>query len=123
MREMQNKILFQYKEHPGDFYRDSSIQELPDPYLQQQDFWVWFLPKYQNDETVSLLNDLYKIQDGCFWDENEKAEFMSRNEINNNTELDEKIDQIEEYLTFKSYKNFYQLIRDGKLEIFKNGKK
>ena len=123
MVKVQNQIYFHYKEHPGDFLRDDSIQELPDPYSQKQDFWVWFLPNYQNDETVSVLNDLYKIHDDCFSDENEKAEFILRNEIKNNKELDDKINQIEECLSFESYKNFYQLIRSGKLEIFENGEK
>ena len=123
MNDNRDTIFFRYKVHPGDLLRNNSVQKLPDPISEQEDFWVWFLPNYQNDETISYLNDLYKIKGDCFQNEQEKRDFETIYGKINQFELDNKIQDIEQQLTFESFRNFYSLVLNGKLDIIINHEK
>jgi hypothetical protein len=43
-----NTIRFKYKEHPGDFFRNSDIISLPNPQDDLESFLVQFLKNYQS---------------------------------------------------------------------------
>jgi len=45
MKNLNEKFThFSCKEHPGDLFRDTVIVPLPDPYKDQENFWIWFHP-------------------------------------------------------------------------------
>jgi len=61
MKNLSEKFThFRYKEHPGDLFRGTVIVPLPDPYKDQENFWIWFHPCFQTSQDVADLNDLYK---------------------------------------------------------------
>ncbi len=110
-------MFFKYKNHPGDLFRDTSIQSLPDFEKDKESFWIWFLPNYSTSKTVSYLNDLYKwvedIHDG-FVNSKFERQFgrMTLDEIN------EQIKCTEDRLDLESLMNFYKLINHQEIELF-----
>ena len=117
-------ILFKFKKLPGDLLRGTSTLQLPDPEKDLDTFLVQFLPLYQTDNTVSYVNDLYKLLDDDFQDDDDLIKFInyiggekSKEEIKN------EIKSIENELIAKAYKNFYQLILENKIEIITDAEK
>jgi len=112
------KTYFKFKQHPGDLFRDNSIQVLPDINKNQEDFWLWFHPDYIGSETVAYLNDLYKwvedIGDGV-----ENSEFEDCHGKMSLDEIQEQINTTEKRLVFESLENFYHLLKIQKVEIIK----
>ncbi|OFV11187.1 hypothetical protein HMPREF3127_20055 [Sphingobacterium sp. HMSC13C05] len=70
MKNLNEKFThFRYKEHPGDLFRDTVIVPLPDPYKDQENFWIWFHPCFQTSQDVAgkielLTSRLKKIYVG-----------------------------------------------------------
>lgn len=59
MKTLNEKFThFKYKEHPGDLSRGTVIVTLPDPYKDQENFWIWFHPCFQTSQDVVDLNNL-----------------------------------------------------------------
>ncbi|MGC4127978.1 MAG: hypothetical protein QM564_00140 [Bergeyella sp.] len=117
-----NKVYFKYKEHPGDFFRNTDIAELPNPQKDLESFLVQFLPNYQSDERIAFLDDLYKLIDDDFFDEKDKVEFVHQIGIKSNAELKTDIQLLENDLKQSAFKNFYNLVQQNKIEIIDNGK-
>ena len=118
-QDNHRKVYFRFKNHPGDLFRDTSIQSLPDPIHEQEAFWVWFHPCYQISDDVSELNDLYKLLHDEDFDEDFKSDnswyvyysAMSKEEIKS------AIAEYELAITHQSLENFYRLVRNGEVEI------
>ena len=113
------KLRFRFKIHPGDLFRDTSIQEMPDPYNDQEQFWVWFHPRFQSSQDIYELNNLYKL----LHDEEFDEDFIEDNDwYDHYSSLDEKklkseIQKLETEITADCYENFYRLVRDELIEI------
>ena len=113
------KVHFRFKNHPGDLFRDASIQPLPNPEDEQETFWIWFHPCFQISDDVSELNDLYKILHDEEFDEDFKTDNswygyytgMSKEEIQG------AIAEYEQEITRDCLENFYRLVRNGEVEI------
>ncbi len=45
------------------------IVPLPDPYKDQENFWIWLHPCFQTRQDVADLNDLYKYLDDEWFDD------------------------------------------------------
>jgi len=118
---MEN-IYFKFHEHPGDLLRSDLPHRLPNPKDDLDDFLVQFLPNFQSNETVTYLDDLYKLLDNDFYDENDKLEFIELIGNKTSREIKEEIYSIQNELTLKAYENFYHLILTNKIEII-NGQK
>ncbi|MDR2839940.1 MAG: hypothetical protein LBV75_01545 [Paludibacter sp.] len=111
------KVYFRYKEHPGDFYRDTSFIELPEPEKYLENFWIQFLYCYQNDDRVACLDDLYKWLHKEFSDKEQEKKFIEQFGNKTIEEIKTEINTIENELTEESYHNFYHLIFENKIEI------
>lgn len=35
-----NRLYFRFEQHPGDFFRNTSTQAIPDPDEEQEKFWI-----------------------------------------------------------------------------------
>jgi len=116
---MMKKILFKYKEHPGDLFRNTDVIELPNPDNNLEDFLICFLDNYQSDKRIAHIDDLSKLVENEFLDENEKERF--KNFIGNKTqeELLSEIELIENELKAEAFRNFYYLLLSNKIEIVK----
>ena len=112
-----NKSYFKYKSHPGDLLRNSDITELPNPENNLEDFLIWFLDNYQSDSRVSYIDDLSKLVDDEFIDENDKMKFENKIGNKSKSDLMEEIRMIENELEMEAYKNFYHLLLSNKIEI------
>lgn len=118
-----NTVSFKYKEHPGDFFRNSEVTTLPNPNEDMESFLVQFLKSYQSDERIAYIDDLYKLLDDEFFNDKDKQEFIKK--IGNRTEKEIKneIQNIENELKNEAFSNFYNLVLTKQIEIFENGKK
>jgi hypothetical protein len=76
-----SKVCFKYKSHPGDLLRNSEKTELPNPDSNLEDFLIWFLDNYQSDSRISYIDDLSKLVDDEFVDENDRVIFEKKLEI------------------------------------------
>lgn len=112
-----NKIYFRFKSHPGDFLRNSEITEMPNPDENLEEFLIWFLENYQSDKRIAHINDLSKLIDNEFSDENDKANFLKIIGIKTENELISEIEIVENELKTEAYKNFYNLVLTNKIEI------
>lgn len=117
-----SKVYFKYKEHPGDFFRNTDIVELPNPQEDLESFLVQFLPNYQSDERITFLDDLSKLIDDDFFDENDKIEFINQIGNKSKDELRTEIQLFENDLKHSAFKNFYNLVQQNRIEIISNGK-
>lgn len=116
------KINFRFREHPGDLLRGTLIKELPNPEKELDAFLLQFLPCYQTDDTVAFLDDLYKLYDDEFEDEGDMLNFVEYiGGSKTKKEIKMEINEVEDDLTMRAYKNFYQLILEDKIEILTNG--
>lgn len=118
-----NKVLFKFKNHPGDLFRSTDIVELPDPDQDLEGFLVQFLPMYQTDDTVALLNDLYKISDDNLFDNQKEIKFIEQLGFMTKEEVESEIPKIESQLKMEAYKHFYGLIYSNEIEIIQHGEK
>ena len=118
-----NTLSFKYKEHPGDFFRNTDVISLPNPKDDLEIFLVQFLKNYQSDERVTYLDDLYKLLDDDFFKDEDKQEFIKT--IGNKTEKEiaAEIQVIENELINEAYSNFYDLVLAKQIEIIDNGEK
>lgn len=103
MPNTTSKIYFKYKKHPGDFFRDESIQLLPNPKDDEESFWIWFHPNYQSSEDIALLNNLFLLFE---------KEPQNREIINN-------IEKLKIKITLDSFENFYNQVLLGEIIIIK----
>ncbi|HLW31644.1 MAG TPA: hypothetical protein VKX40_05240 [Aequorivita sp.] len=115
-------VYFKFKEHPGDFFRNTDIIILPNPQLDLENFLIQFLRHYQSDERVAYLDDLYKLLNNDFYNEDNKNEFTKLIGNKTKTEIKEEIQLVENNLKNEAYTNFYTLILKQKIEIIKDGK-
>lgn len=112
---------FRYKKHPGDLFRNTSVQLLPHPYKNQEDFWVWFHPFYHRSEDISDLGDLYKqLHDTpC-----QETRVSSKNELCysavSKERLFEEIKSLEQKIYQDCFENFYLLIIEGRIELLES---
>ncbi|TDG35680.1 hypothetical protein EZJ43_11700 [Pedobacter changchengzhani] len=111
------KIYFRYREHPGGFLRNTDITELPNIDNDLEDFLVWFLKNYQSDDRVTQLDDLYKLLDDEFTNENDKADFTESLGALSDREIVELIKIKEKELKDEAFQNFYSLILNDKIII------
>ncbi len=118
-----NTICFKYKEHPGDIFRNTDVISLPYPEDDLESFLIQFLKSYQSDERVTYIDDLYKLLDDDFFNDEDKQEFIKT--IGNKTEREIKaeIQMIENELKNEAYSNFYNLVLTKQIVIIDNGKK
>ena len=118
---MKTQVYFRFREHPGDLFRSTDIIELPDPNDKgSDDFLVQFLPNYQSDQTVAYLNDLYKLLNDEFSNDEEKANILEFIEDKTLEQVDEEIKTITQELHIKALNNFYELILNNRIEIINN---
>ncbi len=117
------KIYFRYKVHPGDFLRNSDIIELPNPGNNLEVFLIWFLNNYQIDKRIAYIDDLAKLLNNEFLDENEKKRFEKINGNKTREELLTEIGLIENELKAEAYNNFYHLLLSNKIEILTDNEK
>src|SRR5690625_344046 len=110
-------VYFQYKNPPGDLFRNTDIIEFPD--MESEEFLVWFLPNYQGDFNVAFLNDLYKLYYDEFDKEDEKQDFLNHYDFKNKTEIKNEISVVEKELKQNALENFYRLVRNGEVRIIK----
>lgn len=110
-------IRFRFKNHPGDLFRNDSVQVLPDFHTDKENFWIWFHPNYSGSETVAYLNDLNKwvedIGDGV-----ENPEFEKWYGKMDLEEIMEKIGSVEKQLDLESLEGCYGMIGGQKIRIF-----
>ncbi len=118
-----NTLSFKYKEHPGDFFRNTDITTLPNPQEDLESFLVQFLKKYQSDERVTYIDDLYKFLYDEFFNDEDKQEFIKRIGIKTEKEIKTEIQKIENELKNEAFSNFYNLVLTKQIEIIENGEK
>lgn len=94
-------VYFKFKNHPGDLLRDCSINKLPNPLTDEEDFWTYFHPNYQNSIDIALINDLFL-----------KLEIDPFNSI-----LKNDIELLRNKITFDSFVNFYRQVSIGNIII------
>jgi hypothetical protein len=118
-----NNIKFKFKDHPGDFFRSSDTITLPNPQDDLEFFLVQFLKHYQSDERVTYIDDLHKLIDNDFSNEEDKNDLIKV--IGNKTEqeINHEIQIIESELKKEAYENFYNLVQTKQIEIIHNEEK
>ncbi len=118
-----NKVYFKYTEHPGDFFRNTDVVILPNPQEDMENFLIQFLKNYQSDERVTYVDDLYKLLDDDFFNEEDKNNFVKIIGKKSELEIKTAIQHMEMELRNEAYKNFYNLVRTKQIQIIDNGKK
>ncbi len=118
-----NKVCFKYKSHPGDFFRNVEINVLPDPDNNLEDFLIWFLDNYQSDSRITYIDDLSKLADDEFVDENDKQIFEKKVGNKTKNELLIEIKEVENELKTEAYRNFYNLLLSNKIKIVVDNEK
>ncbi len=116
-----NNIYFKYNNHPGDFFRNTDITNLPNLNEDLESFLIQFLHNYQSDEKVALLNDLYKLLYDEFYDIEDKNEVINQFGTMSKNELITEIALLETNLKEIALENFYYLILNKKIKIIENG--
>jgi hypothetical protein len=116
-----SKIHFQYRQHPGDFFRNTEISQLPDPSTHFENFIIQFLKHYQSDQRVAHIDDLQKYIDDEFYNEEEKNIFTKSVSSVTIEDIKAEIKHIEIELKNEAFENFYNLILTNQLKIIENG--
>lgn len=111
---------FRYLSHPGDLLRNTDIIPLPNPNEDLEEFLIWFLHGFQSDDRIAYMDDLYKLLQNEFTENSEKLKFIERVGEKTQKEAKDEIELIEEELKQESYRNFYHLVLDNKIEIIEN---
>lgn len=114
---MNTKAFFKFKEHPGDFFRNTDLVKLPDINKDFDEFLIQFLPNYQSDNTVTYLDDLYKLLFDEFESICHKKNFISTSGITCKEKIQEEIELTIERLKYKALDNFYRLLYSQKIEV------
>ncbi|MBX3244578.1 MAG: hypothetical protein KF685_09005 [Acidobacteria bacterium] len=110
-------MYFQFRSHPGDLLRNTDVIKLPDPISEQETFWVWFHPCYQNSDDIFLLNRLYKVNEKEVDSEEERREFEKDFGILTEATIADEIKKLEAKITVDAFQNFYHLIHSGQIHI------
>ncbi len=118
-----SKIYFKFLSHPGDLFRGTDVVELPDPNSDLENFLIYFLSHYQSDKRIAYIDDLSKVIDNEFEDENEKLKLLSKFSINSFESMQLEINTVDEELKKEAFENFYKLILYNKIEIIYNNEK
>jgi hypothetical protein len=118
-----SKVCFKYKFHPGDLLRNSEKTELPNPDSNLEDFLIWFLDNYQSDSRISYIDDLSKLVDDEFDDENAKVIFEKKVGNKTKSEIMQDIKILENELKAEAYNNFYHVLLSNKIEIVTDNEK
>lgn len=118
-----NNIYFKFKDHPGDFLRNTDVNELPNPQDDLENFLVQFLRSYQSDERVTYLDDLYKLLDDELFNEEDKNKIIQISSFTTDQEIKNKIQLVESELKNEAFKNFYNLVQTKQIEFIENGEK
>lgn len=113
-------IYFKFREHPGDMFRGTLKQKLPEIDKEFEEFLVQFLPCYQRDNEIAYLNDLYKLLYDEYQDEKDKRNFIEYSELREKNEIKNEITKVEENLKIKALENFYYLVMNNKIKVFEN---
>lgn len=108
-----SEVLFKYRVHPGDFFRNAEIAKLPDPENDLEGFLIWFLDSYQSDERVAYINDLFMLLE----DKQERPVILDGKTFYSNAEIQAEIAEVETQLKDEAYRNFYLLLRENKIQI------
>ena len=118
-----NIISYKYEQHPGDFFRNTNVVQLPNPNDNPEEFLISFLKNYQSDNRVAYLDDLVKLLHNEFDNEIDKEAFVKI--IGNKTEkeIKKELKSVENELKNEAYKNFYNLIINNKIKIIIDAKK
>lgn len=112
---------FRYKKHPGDLFRNTSIQLLPHPYKNQSDFWVWFHPSYHRSEDIADLSELYKqLHDFSGKEGTTKANQELCYTGISKERLAKDIKLLEHKIYQDCFENFYLLVIEGHIELIDN---
>ena len=117
------KIFFRYRVHPNDLLRNTDVRELPNPSDNQEDFFIWFLRNYQSDNRITYIDDLYKLLNNEFSNQEDKLDLIRQLGDKTDIEIQEEINLIEEDLKNEAYENFYHLLFSNKIEIVSNYEK
>ena len=110
---LQGYTHFRFVDHPNDLMRDTSVQMLPHPYNNQEDFWLWFHPCYQHSQDIADLDDLYKQ----LHDEEFDLRIIASEVIILKKQIQKEIGLLEEKISSDCFKNFYQLIFNAEIEL------
>lgn len=110
-------VYFQFREHPGDLFRNTDVTELPDPIKEQERFWTWFHPRYQDSDDIFSLNRLYKACENDYETENEQVEFERDFGKLSESMIADEIKKLEAKITIDAFQNFYHLIHSGQIHI------
>lgn len=113
------QIYFRYKTHPGDLLRDTSVVPLPDPQTNLENFLIWFLPNYQDNNDVAYLNGLAKMLHNEFEDKQDELKFIKEYGAMTAIEIKAEINTVEDKLKRVAFERFYWLVREGKVEVMK----
>jgi hypothetical protein len=113
----KEEIYFKFREHPGDFFRNTDVVKLPNPNTDLESFLVFFLNRYQSDERVSSINDFYKLLHNEIEDESEKQNLIDEFNIKSINQIKEEINLIELQLKNEAYMNFYKFVNENRIEI------
>lgn len=108
-----SQVLFKYRVHPGDFFRNAEIAKLPNPEHNFEEFLIWFLDNYQSDSRIAYIDDLSKAIE----EENITTILIGDKSFKNKSEIQNEIEVIENELKAEAYENFYRLLRENKIEI------
>lgn len=111
-------IYIKFRKHPGDVFRNTEKSIIPNPIKNQEDFLVNFLTHYQSDQRIADLDDLYKVLYNEFSDEIYENTLLNQKEIDTKTDLQNQIDELEEELMREAYRNFYEWILVGRIEVY-----
>jgi hypothetical protein len=103
--------------HPGDFFRNSTFTELPNPDKNLEAFLIWFLDNYQSDRRIAYIDDLSKIIDDELFDITVKGWYEENVGEKSKKEILTEIELVENELKAEAFKNFYQLLSSGSIEI------
>lgn len=108
-----SEVLFKYRVHPGDFFRNAEIAKLPDPNNDLEGFLIWFLDDYQSDERIAYINDLWMLLE----DQQVTPVQVNEKTFYSNGEIQAEIAELESQLKDEAYRNFYDLLRENKIQI------
>lgn len=90
---------------------------MPNPDIDLEAFLVAFLDCYQSDARVTLLNDLYKLQNNEFESEIEEQKFMNSLSSEELANMEQTIQNIESELRLEAELNYNAMIEKGYVQF------
>ncbi|RZK53876.1 MAG: hypothetical protein EOO87_11890 [Pedobacter sp.] len=118
-----DNVYFKFKEHPGDFLRDTNFIALPNPKEDVEGFLVQFLRSYQTDDRVAYLDDLYKLLHNEFSTNEDRNNFATLIKFENSEEIKDEIYSLETELKNEAFENFFYLVQTKKILFINDGEK